>query len=115
MRIKLAALLLAAVMILALLSGCMDDHTQIMIGEDGRTTFVNAAYLAQEVIDAENKTPQEHFAEQIEAGGTLGSMENRGHTYWGIVPTPQFYDSFEDFCKAVEESDRISAYIDKNG
>ncbi|MBR0441289.1 MAG: hypothetical protein IJK25_05045, partial [Firmicutes bacterium] len=65
MRIKLAALLLAAVMILALLSGCMDDHTQIMIGEDGRTTFVNAAYLAQEVIDAENKTPQEHFAEQI--------------------------------------------------
>ena len=114
-HLRTTALLLAAVMILALLSGCMDDHTQIMIGEGGRTTFVNAAYLAREVIDATGKTPEEYYSEQIEAGGTLGSMENRGHTYWGIVPTPQFYDSFEDFCKAVEESDRISAYIDKNG
>ncbi|MBQ4180929.1 MAG: S-layer homology domain-containing protein [Firmicutes bacterium] len=114
-HLRTTALLLAAVMILALLSGCMDDHTQIMIGEGGRTTFVNAAYLAREVIDATGKTPEEYYSAQIEAGGTLGSMENRGHTYWGIVPTPQFYDSFEDFCKAVEESDRISAYIDKNG
>ncbi len=109
---RITALLLAAVMVMGLLSGCMDTATQIMIDEDGRTTFVQATYLAEKVITDYGKTPEEYFKKQIEEGGTLGSLECNGNTYWGIVPTPQLYESFDAFCEAMQQSSStlISAY-----
>ncbi len=112
--LKNAALLLTAVMIIGLLSGCMDTATQIMIGDNGRTTFVQATYLAEKVITDYGKTPEEVYKTQIDEGGTLGSLECNGNTYWGIVPTPQFYETFDEFCEAMQQSSStlVSAYKD---
>ncbi|MBQ6013600.1 MAG: hypothetical protein IJL27_06110 [Firmicutes bacterium] len=114
-RIRLAALLTAAAMLLVLLSGCIDAEFGVRFGEDGRVSFSMGTYIAQSFFDVTGKTPQEHFQEEIEAGGVLESRTYSGEQYWGIRPEPRNFSTLEEFKAAAADIDRVTVTTENYG
>ncbi len=115
-KFKCAALLLAAVLLMGSLSGCVMMGVTISVGKDGPESFSYSGLVLEEFITEKcHSTPQEYFKDQIAAGNTLISDSYKGHKYWGFETEVVGYGGSDEVLEALNETGAIKADIVKKG
>ncbi len=113
---KITAVLIAVLMMLALLSGCAADVTELMFLDDGSVQYSNSRYVSEAYITGDaGTTPQEMFKDKIAEGGTLDWIEINGEKYWGMAPVVSSFDSYDDLQKTVDQAEGVSLSIRTDG
>ena len=115
-KFKRAALLLAAVLLMGSLSGCMMMGVTISVGKDGPESFSYSSLVLEEFITEKcHSTPQEYFKDQIAEGNKLIGDNYKGHKYWGFETEVVGYGGSDEVLEALNETDAIKADIVKKG
>ncbi len=110
-KFKIAALLLTAVMIAGLLSGCAMTAYELSISSDGSVKMYYGTYFAEDYFTEKGTTPQDYYESEVAKGKKLIRTYDQNTTYWGIEPEPKFYYNIPEFLEAVEDMDGVSAVI----
>ncbi len=108
-NLKITALLLTAVMIAGLLSGCAMTAYEISVDPDGSVEMYFGTYLSEDYFKSIDTTPQKYYEKEIAAGEKLICKYDRDRAYWGMEPDPLSYDSIPEFVAAVSDMDGVRA------